>query len=707
MNYEEALELELTPEEQEELKPFWKLNQNDEEEILKWLRNEFKYLSKINREHHTRMMENLLIYKGVQFSPNETKTINDFLDTSRRTENRRKQKLIVNHLYDLTETVVSRVSRSNIEPEVLPANSEEIHDRNAAKSVKKLIDHITYINKLPKKKINLRRQTTQTGEGYLSVLWNKDNGDISPLWAAAKEEGFKNSKGEDILDENGKKLDPNNPMKVGEVELLIREAWKVLLEDVTCYEKVDYCFIVDDLENIEKIKEDYPKKADKIKAYTGDRIWDTRHMTFRKPRNEAIKIHFFHRNTKYFPKGIHVIFTLDALLEKENYPYKHGSLPVVRLTDVDLEGELHAESSYEQVKNLQWRHNQITSDIVTNQRLCAKPKWIVPKGRVSNITSLGNESTIVQYSGVIAPKLVSFNPTPQELFIFRKDLKEDMGQLMTVSSTSRGQPPAGARAAVSMKFLSELEAERVSVATAKDNDFMKELYIQIMSVAGSNYKADDGRTMRVLGNDQEYHMSDVIISNLSKPYDVIIKEKSGQGELKAIKQERIFEVLKVKPDILPDERLVESLELGTLEKASSIITEALRAAENENEKFFNSEEVLEPAEYEDSIIHWRTHLQKMQSGSLKVNARIEDFESLEEHVWMTEFLMMEKAKENSTFQAELAKLSLFPVFYKEGQEFRPSSLEQQKAVVQGQANRGEEITENIGADLTEEQEENK
>ena len=56
---------------------------------------------------------------------------------------------------------------------------------------------------------------------------------------------------------------------------------------------------------------------------------------------------------------------------------------------------------------------------------------------------------------------------------------------------------------------------------------------------------------------------------------------------------------------------------------------------------------------------------------------------------------VKKAQENAKFQAEVAQLSLFPIFYKAG--FVPQSAEQQQANVQGQANRGEQITGQIPA----------
>ena len=53
--------------------------------------------------------------------------------------------------------------------------------------------------------------------------------------------------------------------------------------------------------------------------------------------------------------------------------------------------------------------------------------------------------------------------------------------------------------------------------------------------------------------------------------------------------------------------------------------------------------------------------------------------------------MIEKMSNNPLFQAKLASLKLFPIFY-HGDNTTPYSAEHQEAMVQGQANRGEAVS---------------
>lgn len=689
-NFLDLMDLDESETTDNTFRPIWTINLNDKEEVHSWVIKEYKYLMKINQFRHQQMMEHLLIYKGDQFSPDDNKTINDFLDISRRPKRNKNQRLIINHLFDLTETRVSRSTRNSPQPEVLPANSNELSDRNAAKSSQQILNYLAFINRLSVKDIQLNRRAYIFGESYTTNLWNKDLGDIHPLWLEAKERNFLN---EDDTPIEG--LDPKEPLMTGEVEVKLVLPWRMLLEEKDSFNEVNHCFVTD-VRDVDELKKDYPKSAEEMKPLEAQ-IFDSNILRTRKLRNETLEITFFHKKTKYLPKGLEIKFTLGQLLDKLDFRYDHKKLPITRLTDIDIEGVLHGESYFTQTKNIQWRHNQLTSDIITNQRMMSKPKWMVPKGKV-DIKALGDSRTIVSFSGRVAPQLVSMSPTPPEVFSFRRELKEDMEQIGVVTGVARRDPPPGVTASVAMRFMSELEAERGSVTVSKHNEMMRDIYEQMLSIAGTFYDASDGRTMRVLGKDQEFEIQSLETANLSKAYDVIIRNVASLAESRSSKEARIFDALDRRPDLLSDEQLIDVLQLGSTDKMTSLLTESLRAAEAENEALLSGKQVPEPAVYEEPIVHWRVHIQRMQSYSLKISANPGDLEGLEQHIWMTEFLMTEKAKENPTFQAKLATLALFPIYYRDGQGFKPSSKEHQTAIVQGQANRGEDITGEIPAD---------
>jgi hypothetical protein len=189
------------------------------------------------------------------------------------------------------------------------------------------------------------------------------------------------------------------------------------------------------------------------------------------------------------------------------------------------------------------------------------------------------------------------------------------------------------------------------------------------------------------------------ISNLHKDYDVRIQNSSALPQSKAARMERVLQTMQfMGPEVfqvLPKERWAELLEFGAVEKMHTLITEALNAAESEEEDMLEGLPVEEPKEWEDHILHLESHYKKMQARSFKEEVPPEIQSTLITHIKVTEMLAAEKAKVNPLFAARLSQLAQFPMFWNHAEV--PASREQQEAVVNGQANRGEEITGNIPA----------
>ena len=161
-----------------------------------------------------------------------------------------------------------------------------------------------------------------------------------------------------------------------------------------------------------------------------------------------------------------------------------------------------------------------------------------------------------------------------------------------------------------------------------------------------------------------------------------------------MKIQRILEAMQRNPNMLSSERWEELLELGNTEKMHTLISEALRSADSENEDLLSGFGAEMPEEWEDHIQHWDSHVKAMQSRQFKTEADPQARAALKDHVYWTEEIMIEKFLTNPEFEARVATLTLFPIFHHESYNSPARSLEQQIAQVQGAANRGDE-TDNI------------
>lgn len=658
-------------------KPFHEVQEKDEKQLLNWLNEVSQALMKTHTQRHHRLKSNLAAYRGITYRQPHTRS------TYRQTERiptNRTERFKVNHLYDMTETKISQLARIKPAVEILPTN-QEFGDKNAARATKMLLDHLWYNNDFDALHIEIQRQKKIFGEAYLFIEWNKDKGDLHP------------EAGEVITDENGEAVEVDPELKVGDVCYRTVLPWRLLLQLQDDFKETEYCFEVK-LDHIDNVKKEYPNKVSKIRADKNVFEFDISTLENTRLEETVVCFHFYHKHTKFSPDGAYIKFTKDVILEQKSLPYSHGDLPFERITDLDIPDVQNGVSVYEMVKPIQNMHDNLSTMLAKNIYLMGHAKWMMPKG-AAKLESLGNDNTIVQFQGPVAPQMVQTNPNPPEAYGFRDKLLDEMNQIYAVHGVSRGEPPKGVTAGIALQFLNEQEAERASTEVAKTNAFIRRVAQKTLAVAGDYYEAEDGRLLRILGKDNRYLIRHFDAADLHKSYDIRIQNGNPLAETKAGKMSRVIEVLQYAPGTLSGERIVELLDLGDIDKTTTLITEAVRAAESENEDMLSGHPIADPEPFEDHIIHWRVHTKRMQRRDFKEEVPPEIREIFKEHVMLTEFLMVQKAKENPLFQAKLAQLDLFPLFYKEG--FSPLSAEQQTAMVQGQANRGENITGQIPA----------
>lgn len=661
-----------------DIKPFHKVKNKGEKDIHKWLVNTSESLLQHNQNRHHLLRRNLAAYRGLTRGYQDTQASTprrEYLPTSKT------EKLVVNHLFDMVETKVAQLSRMKPSIQVLPKN-DEYQDKNAARASKMLVDHIFDTLNFDALEIDIQRHKKIFGEGYLFITWDPEKGDKHP------------DAGSSIIDEEtGEVSKVPEDLRVGDICYDIEVPWRVLLQHEDKFEKSRFSFRVH-VEHVDDIREKYPNKKKEIKPNDSATLFDYTTLESVKMKDHTIVFEFWHKGTKNCPEGYYAKFTKDALLEYGDNPYSHKEFPFERITDLDIPGVLNGVAQLEQIKEIQHKHNALSTLLLKNIYLTAHPKWMVPKG-ACKIESLGDDATIVQFQGPVAPQLATVTPNSPEVYGFRDKLKEEMEQLYSVHGVSRGQPPQGITAGVALQFLNEQEAERASSEIAKKNDFVRKVAKKTLSIAGDYYDPEDGRLIRILGKENKYVLRHFDSASLSTPYDIKVELANPLADSKAGKTQRIIELIQYKPDALTAGQAIELLDLGNADKAVTQLTLAVRAAESEVEDILEGRQVADPEPHEDLITHWRVKTKAMQARSFKEEVPPEFRQVLKENVTMLEYLILEKAKINPRFQAELAQLSLFPIFYRDN--FQPQSAEQQAITVQGQANRGEQITGQIPA----------
>lgn len=676
---------------QEGQKPFWTLDLNDESqdsELHKWLNQSFDALQSQGQARRQQQRQNLAAYRGINYR-RQPASVGDqeARGVGRRVRNPR---IVVNHMLDMVEQHVSRMTKFRPAVEAQPA-SDDHDDRMTAKVADELIEAFWYREDIDKLLEKLNRGKRILGEHFVFIEWNEHKGPLHPDWLKKTFEAngikkdprkLKPAEIKDILrnevkewprvalnikSDTGEPLYIDRPMRIGDVEYKVVMPWNVFMQrnPEGDFENVDWIIYREKLD-VDDVKADYPKLADKIAINDGTRFFDAEKLEEVTSSRYVEVYTMYHRSTRWLDQGRRVKWTRDVILENGPNPYELDDqriLPCVRMMDIQVPGMLNGEGMVKHGRPLQHLYNNAFSMTARNQFLFAHPKWMVPKGSVS-AESLANQQTLVQYQGATEPRLAQANPTGQETFAWMEKLKEDYQQLMGIFGQSRGEPPSGITAAVALSFLDEQETERANTSIAEHNRVIKEIARQTLAIMGCFYDESDERLGQLLGRTRASDLEFFRFSDLGNITDVRVNTASSLPRQKAARLQTLLDLSERYPEELDNRQVLDMLDLGQKDKYISVSTVAVRAAEKEQSTLETTGDIPAPEKWEDHLMHYKIHLACVNDPAFKVNTPKERQEKMRDHIAGHELIMMEMMQTNPMFmEAVLAQYPQFPSFY--------------------------------------------
>ena len=372
--------------EQVTIKPPWVGDAHkSEKKFLAWFKEYYPHIEKQNQNRVEQLFNNLLWYTG-QYD--HSKEYRMSLGGNREEKlSPRKVPLVVNHIFDLTEQRIARLSRFKSNVKALPVN-DEFEDKKSAEFADLILRQLNRQNKFDLKLQEIERWNAVFGEMFLGVEWDETIGD---------------------KDEDGN--------RIGDVRYSLDPPFFKLFDSKRHYDESRWCIDIYRVMHVEEVKKKYGKTVapdNKRSIFSYAFLNDHIH---RKEPDEVVVYRFVYPPDEFVPEGAHIIFTPDKVLKMAKaYPYSHGKYPFVRLTDIDVPNRLHGMSLFEHLKPIQHNYNKTTALIAKNIFLVAHPKIMMPEG-AAKVESMGNTATAVTFRGPIAPHVVTFPPNPPEVVI--------------------------------------------------------------------------------------------------------------------------------------------------------------------------------------------------------------------------------------------------------------------------------------------------
>ena len=230
---------------------------------------------------------------------------------------------------------------------------------------------------------------------------------------------------------------------------------------------------------------------------------------------------------------------------------------------------------------------------------------------------------------------------------------------------SRGQVPQGVTANSALRFLDEQESQRLSTLVSNRNSRIVNTLNMMLCTTSDNYRADDGRMIREVGEDNSYLVRDLSKTDFSKVYSIELQKTSALPDTKAGKIATIIDLNQVTQTdpVFKRDGIIEMLDLGADKAFVNRATVGINAARTILDKILMGEEVPEPQMYDSLITHWSVLTDALEENWFKqrVDPRIQ--EVIKKRVGIVEGLMWIRAKNNMKFAQEVYALDKYPIYF--------------------------------------------
>jgi hypothetical protein len=663
------------------LDPIESIDYEDEEALLNWARKCFDALSEHARPRQYLGRANVCRYKGYysKYEPVIDSKNNPALAQTLGLRSK-WPRIITNHTRNLVDQKVAKLMKIEPDTDVLPNNAGETEDKISSLTARKVIQTVKYRHNYRDLYTRFIRRSILHGEAYLQVCWDPEMGELKPdvLSAVNKLDSddlfLKDSDyGVTVPNQDGTPTYVELLPRIGDVSLKLLDPECVYLIPGATNDLSDclgVCIV--EFVHVFHLRAKYPKLADEIAAAKELYRFNLNTLDEDLLENRVAVFHWYFKTSNFLPWGLYFCNTSDTILKtpyRNPIPYspalgltQTSNLPIVRLTDVEIDGWLHGWSSMNDIAQLQVFYDKFTSWMSKNIFQYCTPKWTAQRGSCDP-NQLGPGAPYVMYTGPSAPTLQTFTAVTQEQMALRDDAKQNMGQLAGVYQHSLGEAPTGTRSASQLMIYDEQEEEARDTFRHKVEACAVSTDTKVLVICSKNYEKNDKRLIQIVGDNQEWIVEPFDPEDLRKDYVVQIKPTGALPENKYAKIRTLSEIMQTVPGAISPQQYLHMIKFGQDDKLLDYTTVAIIAAEHENEKLLQGKEVDPPERYEDLTNHWKVHTKLVQNFNFKKLTKKQQ-KNILEHLGATEALMFAHAKDNPTYQQFIYQaMPTFPLVY--------------------------------------------
>lgn len=640
----------------DEVIPFQFRNDTTEKGTHEWLSRWFEWEYERAFPRYNMYRRYLNMYKNLDEHEGE-----GMIKTSTRDRaiNNKKAKVRDNFVYSFTEQRVSQVSRKKTALTFIPRVQNSQEDINATKATKQLIRARYESIDFDGQQIRMDRTTYLLGHSHYEVCWDQNEGDLAPSYLRAKEK----FKGKTIDEKTGQPIDLKKEIRVGDAKGKLWQPYECFPEPGR--DKLVKCDYFQTHEWLDKeyVEHKWAKADGKITSSEYVK-WDFGSDRLEKPNNKIMVRTFWHKPTEFFPEGCKITWCDDLILEWIDFPYDHGKLPFVEDKDIEVEGEYWGRPYVTNIEQLYKINNSLLSGMARNHGVLNAPKVMFPEGSV-DIKSLNNDYGALQYRGAIEPKVLQHQYVNKGEMDFQKYLQSRAGELSGVFDISRGVVPQGITAASAIRYLDEQEHQRANPSISKRNRRVLDITRLFVATMSQYYKDTDERTIRLVGENNEFIVKSFKKIALGSIADVRYENTSSIADTKtgAIADIIDLNTSNQQDPVFGRKEIIKLLDLGLDDAFKDEVSYAVDTARTILEMILDGEDVPPPAKTDGLLEFYSIFGRYVESLTYKTKLDETVKSNIDAYILGLEMLMWQKSVENVKFQQALLAFEKFPMFF--------------------------------------------
>ncbi len=512
-----------------------------------------------------------------------------------------------NMIFPMVMRNFSKITADQTTPFVPPATIDR-DDIKSARLAEKAIEHGIHVSNYDEARDDARLWALVCGSGFVKFTWNPSKGPI--------------------VEQDGKAI------PLGEIEADVASPFSIRIPQNAATHKHLPWMIQITTRHMEYVHERWKDKAkyvtpdstgarenfleDRVQSIVGIRGFTSTLDTEHEPN--AVKIvEMWCRPFAGKPKGMHIIVANGVVLEtQDENPYEEMGigLPYVHFKYASIPGRYWGMGLVEQIIFPQREYNVSRSQVIENQNLMSRPKWLVPRGHgLPRVAITSEPGEIIEYNAALPkPEQVAVAPLPNYVLDHQQRCINEMQEIAGQHDVTQAKAPASVRSGVAINLLQQQDSAVLGMPIKNDRRANERAFTFMLKMMMDRY--EEPRVLQVFGRDEALNIEAFRGIDLRGHTSVRLKAQSGLLETPEGRRQAVLDYIELGIlDVANPEEKRAVLKALDMEDIDTFISETLideRNAEMENEMMTKSMDdggssVPPVQQWEDHAIHIRRH----------------------------------------------------------------------------------------------------